>query len=54
MTPIRRVSAKKYRPPAEPDRTAKVRFRIKGQTDGPIYQGQKIITPCKSCGSKRK
>jgi hypothetical protein len=46
-TPIKRVSAKKYPPK---DRAAKMRFRIKGETDGPIYEGQKIILPCKGCG----
>lgn len=29
---------------------AKVKFRVKGQPDGPIYEGQRIIIPCKGCG----
>lgn len=54
MTPIRRVSAKKYHPPpAEPDRAAKVRFRVKGSnTEGNLYQGQQIIRRCKNCGPR--
>lgn len=46
--PIPRVSAKHYA--AQPVPAAKVRFRIKGQPDGPVYQGQVKITPCSSCG----
>lgn len=46
--PLPRVSAKHYDP--EPPRVAKVRFRIKGQTDGPIYQGQVKFKPCDTCG----
>ena len=49
--PIPRVSAKHYAP--QPAPAAKVRFRLKGETDGPIYQGQHIITPCKSCGKQK-
>lgn len=32
-------------------RPAKLRIRIKGKTDGPIYQGQVQIAPCKTCSS---
>lgn len=42
MKPIPKVSGGKY--PA-----AKVRFRIKGQPDGPVFQGQVIVSPCKGC-----
>jgi len=31
-------------------RTARVRMRLKGQKDGPVYQGQKVVRACKSCG----
>jgi SAM-dependent methyltransferase len=35
-------------------RAAKVRFRIKGETDGPVYQGQEIVKQCGKCnGSSR-
>lgn len=27
----------------------KVKVRVKGETDGPVFQGQKIVVPCKSC-----
>ena len=54
--PLPRVSAKHYAPmsaPApQPAPAAKVRFRIKGETDGPIYQGQVAVVPCRSCGGK--
>jgi hypothetical protein len=36
------------------DAAAKVRFRIKGEVGGPIYQGQRIVVPCKTCGGKPK
>jgi hypothetical protein len=48
--PIPRVSAKHYAPWPAP--AAKVRFRLKGEVDGPVYQGQAVVTPCKSCGGK--
>lgn len=41
-SPIHKVSSGKY--------PAKVRFRIKGQPEGPVFQGQEIIHPCKGCG----
>jgi hypothetical protein len=47
MKPHPKISAKHYAP--APPAAAKVRFRIKGQSDGPVYQGQKIVTPCASC-----
>jgi hypothetical protein len=31
------------------NRAARVRFRIKGNEDGPIYEGQRVYAPCKSC-----
>lgn len=51
MKTIPRVSAKHYG--LVQPRTAKVRFRIKGETDGPIYQGQTKIKACQSCGQSR-
>lgn len=52
--PLPRVSAKHYAAAAtqkeEPQEAAKVRFRLKGAADGPIYQGQNIHTPCATCG----
>lgn len=48
MTPLPKVSAIHYAPqPAA--RPAKVRFRLKGQLTGPLYQGQQLIVPCKTC-----
>jgi hypothetical protein len=48
--PLPRVSAKHYG-----NQAAKVRFRVKGNADGPIYQGQVQIVPCAGCsGAKRK
>ena len=45
MTPTPRVSAAKYDPPA-----ARVRVRVKGSgTEGVVYQGQRVIVPCKNC-----
>ncbi|MEO5712156.1 MAG: hypothetical protein ABIT37_01600 [Luteolibacter sp.] len=32
------------------DRAAKVRFRLKGSSQGPIYQGQHIYQGCVGCG----
>jgi len=46
----RKVSASKYTGNA----AAKVKFRIKGQPDGPVYQGQSVIAPCRSCGGGSK
>ena len=53
--PIPRVSPKHYAPqPApQPAPAAKVRFRLKGETDGPIYQGQVQIVPCAGCGKRQ-
>lgn len=50
--PLPRVSAKHYAAAAQPEdpQAAKVRFRLKGAADGPIYQGQNIHTPCATCG----
>lgn len=40
---------------AEPvETTAKVRFRIKGEEDGPVFQGQRIVKACGGCGSKKQ
>ncbi|MES2923679.1 MAG: hypothetical protein V4819_19145 [Verrucomicrobiota bacterium] len=32
------------------ERAAKVRFRIKGEKHGPIYQGSQLYQPCIGCG----
>lgn len=29
-----------------------VKFRIKGAIDGPVFQGQDLTVPCKTCGNK--
>ncbi len=47
--PLPKVSASKYATPA-----AKVRIRIKGSgTEGVVFQGQRVITPCKNCPSPK-
>lgn len=48
--PIRKVSASKYPPSAPSPVPALIRVRLKGSLDGPIYQGQRIIQPCSTCG----
>lgn len=35
------------------NRAAMVRFRLKGEADGPVYQGQNVVKPCRTCGKKR-
>jgi hypothetical protein len=46
--PLPRVSASKY----SANEPAKVRFREKGsKQEGHLYQGQKIIVPCKGCAA---
>jgi hypothetical protein len=49
MNPVPRVSPAKYR---SKNRAAKVRFRIKGEADGPLYEGQKLVVPCSGCGKR--
>lgn len=50
--PLPKVSAKHYAP--QPPAAAKIRWRLKGACDGPIYQGQKEITPCQGCRGRKK
>lgn len=41
--------------PAEQEsevRPARIKMRIKGEEDGPVYEGQTIIIPCLNCGRK--
>lgn len=38
-------------PQVDPE-AAKVRVRIKGEQDGPVFQGQVVIVPCLNCGRK--
>jgi hypothetical protein len=46
MTPLPKVSPSKYAP-----RAAKVRIRIKGSdSEGVLYEGQRVIKPCRNCG----
>jgi 23S rRNA maturation-related 3'-5' exoribonuclease YhaM len=45
MIPHKKVSPEKYKQPA------KIKWRVKGNTDGHVYQGQEIIAPCKTCGT---
>jgi hypothetical protein len=48
-TPLPKVSASKYAPAA-----AKVIFRVKDSgTQGVLYQGQRVVTPCKNCPSPK-
>lgn len=39
-----------WRPQASKSQSAAVKWRIKGQPDGPVYQGQEIVKPCGTCG----
>ena len=39
-------------PPPDGSRSATLRFRLKGQTAGPVYQGQRLVIPCRACGKK--
>ena len=36
---------------SSPAKTASIRWKLKGQTDGPIYAGSALIKPCATCGS---
>jgi len=51
---LQEISAPSLKPlPAvSPEKYARVRFRIKGNIDGPTYQGQELVRKCKSCGGK--
>jgi hypothetical protein len=31
-------------------RPAEIRMRLKGRKDGPVFRGQELVRPCKSCG----
>jgi len=42
--PLRKVSAKKY------DQSAKMRWRVKGNDDGPVYAGTMLVKACATCG----
>jgi hypothetical protein len=59
LSPIPRPSAAAYareasRTPAEsPPEAAKVKFRLKGNEDGHIYQGQEIVVKCRTCPGTR-
>lgn len=44
--PLPKVSAAKYG-------AAKMRWREKGQTDGPIFAGTIEIQPCATCGKPK-
>jgi hypothetical protein len=47
-SPSPKVSASKY--PGAQAKAFPVRFRIKGADDGPVFEGQRQIRICKSCG----
>ena len=49
--PLPRVSAKHYA--QQQDKTAKVKWRIKGNPDGHVYQGQRKVIGCKTCGGTK-
>lgn len=38
------------KPPVETAGAFPVRFKLKGAKDGPVYQGQVVVVPCKGCG----
>lgn len=50
--PHPKVSAAKYAIASDLDQNAKMKWRIKGNQDGPVYQGQAVIIPCSTCGGK--
>lgn len=41
-------------PLPRPSESAMMRWRKKGSTQGPIYQGQTLVVPCVGCGSSTK
>jgi hypothetical protein len=45
VIPIREISQEAH------TRSARMKFKIKGHQEGPIYEGQKKIWTCKSCGN---
>lgn len=32
---------------------ARVKWRIKGEVDGPVYQGTREVRPCRGCAQRR-
>lgn len=40
--------------PGKDHRAARIRWRLKGATDGPVYEGQQEIRPCIGCGARRR
>lgn len=36
-----------------PRGAARVKWRVKGNDDGPVYRGQKVVRPCKGCGNRK-
>ena len=49
-SPSPKVSASKY--PGNADKAFPVKFRVVGQPDGPVFEGQKKIRDCPGCMSR--
>jgi hypothetical protein len=55
MTPaeldrLRAIIARQAQEPATIATSATVRVRLKGQADGPVFNGQTLVRGCRSCG----
>ena len=48
--PPGRVRRPKADKPADPSGAFPVKFRLKGEADGPVYSGQAVVIPCRTCG----
>lgn len=47
--PLPKVSAAKYNQAVTEDRAARMKWKLKGNEDGPIYQGQVKVGKCRTC-----
>ena len=54
MKHLPKVSSKHYLAAEQQgEKSARVKFKMKGKEDGNTYQGQKLITPCRNCGGEK-
>jgi hypothetical protein len=48
--PHPKISSEKYQQSAQAvSEVAQVKWRLKGNQDGPVYQGQQLVTKCPTC-----